>query len=56
MIWTNQKYFLFTDNMTVESAFWKGSSSSPLLFELVLRLRQLEMRHNITLHVVHVSG
>jgi hypothetical protein len=48
--------FLFTDNMTIESAFWKGSSSSPLLFDIVLRLRQLEMRHNITLHVVHVSG
>jgi hypothetical protein len=30
--------FIFTDNHTAESAFWKGHSSSPKLFELVLRL------------------
>jgi hypothetical protein len=47
--------FIFTDNSTSEAAFWKGtSSSSPLLFDLVLRLRQLEMTHNIIVHVVHV--
>jgi hypothetical protein len=48
--------FIFTDNSTSEAAFWKGTSQSPLLFELVLRLRQLKMNHNIILHVVHVSG
>jgi hypothetical protein len=48
--------FIFTDNSTSEAAFWKGTSQSPLLFELVLRLRQLDMDHNIMLHVVHVSG
>jgi hypothetical protein len=31
-------------------------SSSPLLFELVLRLKKMEMEHNIIIHVVHVSG
>ena len=36
--------FLFMDNSTAESAFDKGSSSSRLLFELVLRLRNLEMK------------
>ena len=30
--------FIFTDNQTAESAFWKGHSSSPKLFDLVLRL------------------
>jgi hypothetical protein len=39
--------FIFTDNSTSEAAFWNGTSSSPLLFDLVLRLRQLEMTHNI---------
>jgi hypothetical protein len=48
--------FVFTDNQTAESAFWKGHSSSPKLFELILRLRKLEMTHGILLHVIHVSG
>jgi hypothetical protein len=47
---------MFTDNQTAESAFWKGHSSSPKLFDLVLRLRKLEMTHGIILHVIHVSG
>jgi hypothetical protein len=45
--------FVSTDNNTSEA---KGTSTSPLLFELVLRLRQLEMDHDIILHAVHVSG
>jgi hypothetical protein len=48
--------FMFTDNQTAESAFWKGHSSSPKLFDLILRLRKLEMTHGIILHVIHVSG
>ena len=34
---------MFTDNSTAEAAFWKGTSTSPYLFELVLELKQLEM-------------
>ena len=48
--------WLFTDNSTAESCFCKGSSSSQLLHELVLRLRKLEMEHSLNLHVVHVAG
>jgi hypothetical protein len=48
--------FIFTDNSTSEAVFWKGTSTSPLLFELVVRLRKLEMDHSILLHVVHVAG
>jgi hypothetical protein len=47
---------MFTNNQTAESAFWKGNSSSSKLFDLVLRLRKLEMTHGIILHVIHVSG
>jgi ribonuclease HI len=47
---------LFTDNMTAEAAFWKGTSQSPKLFELVLRLRKLEMARDLMLHVIHVCG
>eukprot|EP00956_Cyclotella_meneghiniana_P030672 scaffold78001_cov41-Cyclotella_meneghiniana.AAC.3 len=50
------EFFLFTDNSTAESAFYKGSSSSKKLHGLILRLRRLEMRHGLILHVVHVSG
>jgi hypothetical protein len=48
--------FIFTDNSTAEAAFWKGTSQSPLLFELVLQLKTIEMEHDLHLHVVHVSG
>ena len=48
--------FLFTDNATAESAFFKGSSSSKHLFELVLRLRKLEMSQSCRIYVSHVAG
>jgi hypothetical protein len=47
--------FLFTDNTTAEAAFWKGHSTSRKLFEIVLRLKKLEMDSDILLHVIHVS-
>ena len=50
------EWFMFTDNSTAESAFAKGSSSSKLLFELILRLRKLEMRSSCKIHVIHVAG
>ena len=48
--------FVFTDNSTAESAFAKGSSSSRKLFELILRLRKLEMTQGCKIHISHVSG
>jgi hypothetical protein len=48
--------FLFTDNSTAESAFYKGSSSSKKLHALVLRLHKLALDYSIILHVVHVAG
>ncbi len=47
---------LFTDNSNAESCFHKGSSSSKLLHELVLRLRKMEFDFNFTLYIVHVAG
>jgi hypothetical protein len=46
----------FTDNSTVEAAVYKGNSSSQKLFELVLRLKKLEMGTGTTLNVIHASG
>lgn len=48
--------FLFTDNSTAEAAYFRGSSKSKLLFDLVLRLRKLEMYQKCKFHLVHVSG
>jgi hypothetical protein len=48
--------FIFTDNTTAEAAYWKGTSRSRKLFELVLRLKILELTHGFILHVIHVSG
>ena len=53
---SNCEFFLFTDNSTAESCYYRGSSKSKLLHELVLRLRVLEMRYGVLLHVIHVSG
>ena len=48
--------FLFTDNSTAEAVYFKGNSTSKKLFELMLRLRKLEMDASLILHVVHVAG
>jgi hypothetical protein len=50
------EFYLFTDNAVAEAAFYKGTSSSLLLFDLVLRLKQLELQHSFSLYVLHISG
>ena len=47
---------LATDNQLVESALHKGKSSSEKLFELILRLRKVEMKFEIKLLITHVAG
>jgi len=48
--------FVFTDNTSAESAFYKGTSSSKRLFELTLDLRKLQMNDGLALHLIHVAG
>jgi hypothetical protein len=48
--------FLFTDNSTAESAFYKGSSSSKKLHSLVLRLHKLSIDYQVIIHMIHISG
>ena len=48
--------FIFTDNSTAEAAFFKGSLTSKLLFELILELCELEMKCKTQIHFVHVAG
>ena len=47
---------LFTDNSTSEAAYYNGSSKSEKLFNLVLRLKKLEMHRQTKIHIIHVSG
>ncbi len=54
--WLSAEIFMFTDNAVAEAAFYKGSSSNKKLFELVLRLRKLEVNFSLRLHLIHVSG
>ena len=44
---------MLTDNMLFESVFYRGKSKIPLLFELILRLHQVQMRGYLILHVVN---
>lgn len=48
--------FMFTDNATVEACAFKGSSSSPKLLSLIIRLKAMATRQGIRLHVFHVAG
>ena len=48
--------FMFTDNSTVEACAAKGTSTSPKLLSLVIRLRSMTTRFGIKLHIFHVAG
>jgi hypothetical protein len=50
------KLWLATDNMTCETTFYRGSSTSRALHELILDMRLLTVRGNIILHFVHIAG
>jgi hypothetical protein len=48
--------FMLADNLTAESAFFKGTSSGKKLFDLVLRPCKIEIEGNLFVHLVCVSG
>ena len=52
----NKEIFVFTDNSTAEAAYFKGTSKSQPLFELILRLQFVHMHAGMALHFVHVAG
>jgi hypothetical protein len=39
------EFFMFTNNFVTECAYLRGTSTSPILFELVLRLWELELSY-----------
>ena len=52
----DKEVFLFTDNSTAEAVIHKGSSSSPLLYELVTILYKLTSMFLCSLNIIHVAG
>mmetsp|Transcript_15422 Transcript_15422/g.21970 ORF Transcript_15422/g.21970 Transcript_15422/m.21970 type:complete len:634 (+) Transcript_15422:1647-3548(+) len=52
----NCELFLFTDNTTAEGCYYRGTSQSRKLFELVLRLRKLQLGGDVFIHVIHIAG
>ena len=47
---------LAVDNSTVESCLYKGNSSSPKLFQLILRFKKMELKTGSKFIVSHVAG
>ncbi|KAI2494743.1 hypothetical protein MHU86_19780 [Fragilaria crotonensis] len=52
----NSEVFMFTDNSTVEACVSRGSSTSPKLLELVVRLQSLSLKMGIKINVFHIAG
>jgi len=52
----NVTLIMATDNSTVEAALYKGNSTSPKLFDLIVRFRHAELKSGGTFLVTHVSG
>ena len=48
--------FLFTDNSVAECDYFKGSSTSVKLFELVLEFKMMELEYGMIIHFIHVAG
>ena len=48
--------FVITDNAVAESTFFKGSSKSSLLHDMIVNLRRLEMEGQLIVHFNWVSG
>jgi hypothetical protein len=48
--------FLYTDNSTADSAYYRGNSTNKFLFELIVKLRLLDMTSSLRLHLLHIAG
>lgn len=48
--------FLFTDNATAESDFWKGTSRSKKLCDVIFHMKCIALASSLDLFLIHVSG
>ena len=52
----NSNIILATDNQVMESALYKGNSSPTKLYDLVVRLKIIEVKYGASPCIMHVSG
>ena len=52
----NVEFFVLVEIMIFESVFYKGNSKRPLLFELLIRLHQVQMKVELIPHILHIAG
>lgn len=52
----NAVVILATDNQVAETCIYKGNSTSEKLYELIIRLRELEIKYSAIFYITHVSG
>ena len=52
----NVELFIFVGNLVFDRVFYKGTSKSLLLFELVIRLNQVQIKGGLIVHSVHITG
>ena len=52
----NSLLLLATDNQVVESCLYKGNSTSPKLYDLIVRFKLAEIKFGVRVLVTHVSG
>ena len=50
------EFFIFTDNVHAEAAFYRGSAKSPEVLHLMFRLHKILMKGVAFIHVVWVTG
>ena len=53
---TGAEVFVCTDNDVFEKCYAKGSSSNPLLLDVIIRLRALAVKFSMIVHILHISG
>ena len=52
----NTEIFVLTDNLVLDVVIYKGTSKTPLLFEIFLHLHQVQMKVDLILHIIHIAG
>jgi hypothetical protein len=52
---TGREIFLYTDNQVAEDSYYRGTAAIQSLFELVVKLYILQIKYDITLHVVWIG-
>ena len=52
----DKELFVFTENLVSGRVFQKGTLKMVLLFDIVLRLHQVQKKGDLILKIIHISG